>query len=535
MRHSARALSLGGLVLAVGAAVTTGLAVPAQAGSELVPGAGSGAGHGEHRVLHHQRGVKAASGGAAAASSLAYRGAVDGIGVTVGAPKVYLVFWGSQWGTATTTAGLTTFSNDPKGVAPQVEKMLAGLGTNGEQWSGVMTQYCEGIAAGSTSCPSNAAARIGYPTGGALAGVLYDNSLEPTTATGAQLAQVAVNAATTFGNTTAASNRNAQYVVVSSTGLHPNGFNTASANWCAWHDWNGDWSVPSTVGDVAFTNLPYLPDMGASCGANYVNAGAAGALDGVTIVEGHEYAETITDQNPAGGWTDSTGYENGDKCSWIGTGGSGGAQNVTFATGTFAMQGTWANDVAGCLAAHATVVSTSNTVTVTAPASQTNRVGTAITPVQVSAVDSLPGQTLTYSATGLPAGLAISAAGVISGTPTTAKVSTVTVKATDSLGAYGTASFTWTVQANVVTVTNPGAQSTARSTVVSLQIHATDSNPSATLTYSATNLPTGLSINASTGLISGKTSTSAASKSVKVTVRDNTGISGSASFTWRVV
>ena len=42
-----------------------------------------------------------------------------------------------------------------------------------------------------------------------------------------------------------------------------------------------------------------------------------GTLDGVSIVEGHEYAETITDQNPAGGWTDPSGSETGGKCAWI--------------------------------------------------------------------------------------------------------------------------------------------------------------------------------------------------------------------------
>src|SRR6478672_9329916 len=31
--------------------------------------------------------------------TLSYGGGVDGIGVTSGTPKVYLVFWGSQWGT----------------------------------------------------------------------------------------------------------------------------------------------------------------------------------------------------------------------------------------------------------------------------------------------------------------------------------------------------------------------------------------------------------------------------------------------------
>ena len=59
-----------------------------------------------------------------------------------------------------------------------------------------------------------------------------------------------------------------------------------------------------------------------------------------------------------------------------------------------------------------------NTVTVTSPGNQTSTVGTAAS-LQVSASDSASGQTLTYSATGLPAGLSInSSSGLISGTPT---------------------------------------------------------------------------------------------------------------------
>jgi hypothetical protein len=91
--------------------------------------------------------------------------------------------------------------------------------------------------------------------------------------------------------------------------------------------------------------------------------------------------------------------------------------------------------------------STGNTVTVTSPGSQTSTVGTAAS-VQVSASDSASGQTLTYSATGLPAGLSISSTGLISGTPTTAGTSSVTVKATDTTGASGSASFSWTVNAS---------------------------------------------------------------------------------------
>jgi len=86
-----------------------------------------------------------------------------------------------------------------------------------------------------------------------------------------------------------------------------------------------------------------------------------------------------------------------------------------------------------------------NTVTVTSPGNQTGIVGTpASVPVQAS--DSAAGQTLTYGATGLPAGLSInSSTGLISGTPSATASSTVTVTATDTTGASGSATFTWTV------------------------------------------------------------------------------------------
>ncbi len=86
-----------------------------------------------------------------------------------------------------------------------------------------------------------------------------------------------------------------------------------------------------------------------------------------------------------------------------------------------------------------------NTVTVTNPGSQSTTVGTAVS-LPVNASDSASGQTLTYSAAGLPAGLSISSStGLISGTPTTAGSDSVTVTATDTTGAKGTASFTWAV------------------------------------------------------------------------------------------
>jgi Zn-dependent metalloprotease len=86
-----------------------------------------------------------------------------------------------------------------------------------------------------------------------------------------------------------------------------------------------------------------------------------------------------------------------------------------------------------------------NTVTVNNPGSQTGTVGTAKS-VQMTATDSQSGQTLTWSATGLPAGLSInSSTGLISGTPTTAATYTPTVTATDTTNATGSTSFTFTI------------------------------------------------------------------------------------------
>ncbi len=381
-------------------------------------------------------------------ANLRYGGGVDGIGVTTGAPKVYLVFWGTQWGTQSTDGnGDMTFSADSVGAAPRLQELFKGLGTNGELWSGTDTQYCEGVAVGTQICGSSGT-HVAYPTGGALAGVWYANgSAEPTTATQLQLGQEAVTAASHFGNTTPALNRNAQYVILSAHNLHPDGFN-APLQWCAWHDWNGDVGAASGVGDIAFTNMPYVTDAGASCGQNFVNAGSAGTLDGFSIVEGHEYSETITDQNPAGGWTDTSGAENMDKCAWKAPGTQGGAANLATAHGTFAMQGTWSNDsVSGtgqCEFTHAIFGGGGGgNPTVNNPGTQTGTVGVATSLTMTASGGTPP---YTWSATGLPAGLSInSSSGVISGTPTTANTYNPNVTATDSASHQGSASFTWII------------------------------------------------------------------------------------------
>jgi serine protease len=308
--------------------------------------------------------IAASSKRSAGIGNLAYQGGLNGVGVVTGAPRVYLVFWGSQWGSqATNGQGDVTLSNDRVSMAPELQQFMKGLGTGGETWSGVMTQYCEGIAAGSQTCPAGAP-HVAYPTGGVLAGVWVDeSSFAPLQASGNQIGLEAVQAAAHFGNTSQTANQSAQYVIISPTGTHPDGFNTNSAQFCAWHDWTGDstlsgGAVSSPYGELTFTNLPYVADAGSQCGQGFVNRGAAGTLDGVTIVEGHEYAETLTDPYPATGWIDSSGAEDGDKCAWIASG-PGASQNITLGTGSFAVQATWANDAGGgaggCEIGHATV------------------------------------------------------------------------------------------------------------------------------------------------------------------------------------
>lgn len=394
----------------------------------------------------------------AAANTLSYGGGIDGIGVTSGTPKVYLVFWGTQWGTQSTDgSGNLTFSNDSAGGAPHLQNLFKGLGTGSELWSGTMTQYCDGssVATGATTCPSGAP-HIGYPTGGDLAGVWYDNSAaEPSAASGNQLANEAIKAAGHFGNTTAASNRYAQYTILSATGTDPDNYQTGG--FCAWHDYNGDTTLSggaatSPYGDIAFTNMPYVMDEGASCGQGFVNSGSAGTLDGYTIVEGHEYAETITDQNPAGGWTNSSnGEENGDECAWIAPGQAGGSGNVTTGNGAFAMQSTWSNDTNACDLSHAIIgggTGTNDFSISASPASAAIAQGSSSAATISTAVASGSAATVTLVASVSPAGptAALSPTSVTAGNSATL---TITVGAAVTTGSY-----TVTVQGTEGTATH---------------------------------------------------------------------------------
>jgi serine protease len=241
----------------------------------------------------------------------------SGGGAVQTSPTVYIVFWG--WN-----------GRDPSGQATYQQNFFNGVG--GSQWAASQTQYCENTTLLGLSCGSGPF--VGNPAG-VLKGTWSDNTnAVPANPDDAAIQAEAVRAAAHFGNTTAASNGSTQYIVDTPQGNSTSGFATS---WCAYHG-----MASSSYGGLAYTDFPYITDAGQGCGQNFVNSGSAGLLDGVSIVGGHEYAETITDPNPPNGWTDFVGAETGDKCAWISLG-PGASTNVTLSSGTFAVQSLWSN------------------------------------------------------------------------------------------------------------------------------------------------------------------------------------------------
>lgn len=87
---------------------------------------------------------------------------------------------------------------------------------------------------------------------------------------------------------------------------------------------------------------------------------------------------------------------------------------------------------------------------------------------------------------------------------------------------------------DTVTVTNPGNQSSYQHSNLGVQMSGSSSG-GFPLNWSATGLPPGVTINASSGLISGPVTAAPATYSVTVTATDTNGASNSVSFSWNVL
>ncbi|MCU1280340.1 MAG: hypothetical protein JWM53_3886 [bacterium] len=257
-------------------------------------------------------------------------------------PKIYLVYWG--WGQTGAfdhaTPGMP--ANDPDGVAARMTSFIAAIG--GTPWAGIQTQYYQANPSGTYTNITNPRQQLG--------GVWFDDT-NPIhdNVTGLELAQEAARAAAHFGVTDL---KNSQFVIAQPQKFNEAGFNSG-AGYCAWHDYTKQEYYPGVMEGLSFTNMPYVLNQGGGCGQSFVNSGPTGFLDGVTIVLGHEVEETVTDPGAEdyingvqyGGWFDYQGWENGDKCAWVGDGVSqvpGAAFNMTGNDGrTYAVQTLWSN------------------------------------------------------------------------------------------------------------------------------------------------------------------------------------------------
>jgi hypothetical protein len=234
-------------------------------------------------------------------TSLAPRGAVHPLragnlinhgGPVQNAPRVFVVFW--HW------------TSDPSGEQPYLDSFLSSIG--GTSWLSTVNQYGGGSS------------------GNLLAGTWSDSASIPNHPGDSAIQAEAARAASHFG---AGTSVNVQIVVATPTGHSTRGFGT---QFCAYH------GAVSADPNITYTDLPYMTDAGASCGENSVSS----TLDGVSIVEGHELAEAITDPL-LNAWFDSSGQEIGDKCAWINL------QDISTSGGSFAVQPLWSNSAGGCV------------------------------------------------------------------------------------------------------------------------------------------------------------------------------------------
>ena len=170
----------------------------------------------------------------------------------------------------------------------------------------------------------------------------------------------------------------------------------------------------------------------------------------------------------------------------------------------------------------ATLAMTISTVpAITSTLSATGAVGTAFT-YQITGSNT----PTSFSATGLPAGLSVNTGtGAITGTPTAAGSSTVIIGATNA-GGTGTASLMVAISsiAGAPAVTSVLTASGTVGAALSYQITGSNTPTS----FSATGLPTGLSVNTTTGVISGTPSVAGATNAT-ITTTNGTG-SGSATL-----
>ncbi len=163
------------------------------------------------------------------------------------------------------------------------------------------------------------------------------------------------------------------------------------------------------------------------------------------------------------------------------------------------------------------------TIVVTNPATSDGAVNAAFS--QTFTATGGTGALTFATASPLPAGLALSTAGVLSGTPTQPGTFPVTVVATDANGCTGTgATYTLVIACQTIAVTNPATATGTANAPFSQTFTASGGVGAVTFSTSSA-LPAGLTLSAA-GVLSG-TPTQAGGFDIVVTAKDSNGCTGS--------
>ncbi len=194
-----------------------------------------------------------------------------------------------------------------------------------------------------------------------------------------------------------------------------------------------------------------------------------------------------------------------------------------------------ATDLLGCLGtrAYALVVNPACGTILVNPASlPAGTVGAAYNQT-ISATGGAAAYSFAVIAGALPNGVTLNAAsGVLSGTPSAPGMSNFTIRATDANGCQGTQSYTLTINCQTITV-NPAAINNGTLNQAYSQTF-TQTGGNGTTAFNVTGaLPTGLSLNSTTGLLSG-TPTQAGSFPITIRATDANGCMGTRAYTLNI-
>ncbi len=210
------------------------------------------------------------------------------------------------------------------------------------------------------------------------------------------------------------------------------------------------------------------------------------------------------------------------------TGATGVISGTPTATGTFNFDVT-ATDTVGSTTTNSYTVIINSAVSVS-PATLPDTTENIAYSQTVSASNGTGTKTFSISSGSLPTGLSINAGtGVISGTPTTAGTYNFTVTATDSVGGTGSQAYT-VVIASPITVSPASLPDSTLNIAYSQTVSASNGTGAKTFSVSAGSLPTGLSLNAGTGVISGNSS-AAGTYNFTITATDTVNATGSQAYT----